>query len=372
MSEIEGLRPCLQAPIPELDEAVDLLSQAADALLAGNEDLARDCIERADIPAVHAWASRAMGKNDKGVHRLRAVAGAAKAVAPADRVKQRMPTGAAPAEIYARDGYRCRFCGCRVLAPTVQRAMETRLPGAIRWGQYNRDRHAAFFALTATIDHLVPHAKGGGNDSANLLTTCQACNFGRGVWLIEEVGLIDPRSRPPVVDDWDGLKRLAAPRRLTVPSTGAPTARPARAGTKSDPARAEEEQANWLASLERTSGVSSERLLALLDSFSDLQVSWALKDVLLVKMSVGGRTLRVLGIEADGGIQIPWSIGDAKDRFRDFAETLAAAIPGAIVYETPKMWRVGRRGERITVRDILDAPDGLRAALQVLNEALRA
>lgn len=372
MSEIEGLRPYLLAPIPELDEAVDLLSQAADALLAGNEDLARDYIKRADIPAVHVWASRAMGKNDKEIHRLRPAAGAAKAVAPVDRVKQRMPTGTAPAAIYARDGYRCRFCGCRVLAPTARRAMDARLPGAIRWGDDNPDRHAAFFALAATIDHLVPHSRGGGNEPENLLTTCQACNFGRGRYSIEEVGLIDPRSRPPVVDDWDGLKRLAVPRRLTVRSTAVPAARSPRAGAKSDPTRAAEERAIWLSSMERTSGVSPERLLALLDSCRDLQVSWMLKEVLLVKMSVGGRTLNVLGIEADGGIQIPWSIGDAKDRFRDFAETLAAAIPGAVAYETPKMWRVGRRGERISVLDILDASDGFRTALLALNDALRA
>ncbi|MGO4127685.1 HNH endonuclease [Inquilinus sp. YAF38] len=372
MSETAGLRPYLLAPIPELDEAVDLLSRAADALLAGNDDLARDCIERADIPAVHAWASKAMGKIDEDIHRYRPAADVVDAVARAERAALRMPGRSVLDRICARDGYRCRFCGSRVVLSTARHAMEARLPGAVRWGNGNRERHAAFFALAATIDHLVPHSKGGGNDPENLVTTCQACNFGRNDWLLEEVGLIDPRSRRPVVDDWDGLKRLAVPRRLTVPSIAAPALRPPRARAKSDPARAEEEQANWLASLERTSGVSSERLLALLDSFSDLQISRALKDVLLVKMSVGGRTLRVLGIEADGGIQIPWSIGDAKDRFRDFAETLAAAIPGAIVYETPKMWRVGRRGERITVRDILDAPDGLRAALRVLNEALRA
>jgi len=370
MSGTEGLRPCLLAPIPELDEAVDLLSRAADALLAENEDLARDCIVRADIEAVHAWASRAMGKVDEEIHRYRPVEGLADAVAGADRATLRMPGRSTLEGIYARDGYRCRFCGSRVVLSTARSAMEARLPGAVRWGNSNREQHAAFFALTATVDHLVPHSRGGGNDPENLLTTCQACNFGRNDWLIEEVSVIDPRSRPPVVDGWDGLKRLAVPRRTVVPSTAAPTARSSRA--KADPAKTAEEQVRWLSGLERASGVSSEYLLALLDDCRDLHVSWTLNKVLLVKMSVGAETLAILGIEADGGIQIPWDIGDAKDRFRGFAETLAAAIPGAIAYETPKMWRVGRRGEPINVRDLLNASDGFRAALQQLNEALKA
>jgi hypothetical protein len=370
MSGIEGLRPCLLAPIPELEEAIDLLSRAADALLAGDEQLARDCIQRADSPAVHGWASRAMGKIDEEIHRYRPLTGLA--AAGAERAALRMPGRSVLDGIYARDGYRCRFCGSRVVLSAARRAMEARLPGAIRWGRQDRDRHGAFLALTATIDHLVPHSKGGGNDPENLLTTCQACNFGRNDWLIEEVSLIDPRGRPPVVNGWDGLKRLAVPRRLAVPSTAAPAVRPRRTRVESDPARTAEARAEWLSSLEQASGVSSERLLALLEDCRDLQVSWALNKVLLVKMNVGGRVLEVFGIEPTGDVQVPWFIGDAKDRFRGFAEILAAAIPGAIAYETPKMWRVRRREGSVSVRDIVDAPDGLRAALLQLNEALKA
>ncbi|MGF6228712.1 5-methylcytosine-specific restriction endonuclease McrA [Inquilinus ginsengisoli] len=370
MSETEGLRRCLLSPIPELDEAVDLLSEAADGLLAGNENLARDRIQRADMAAIHDWASRIMGSVDDEIHRYRPVAGFADAVAQAERAALRMPGRSILDGIYARDGYRCRFCGSRVVLSTARRAMEARLPGALRWGGSNREQHAAFFALTATVDHLVPHSRGGDNDPGNLLTTCQACNFGRNDWLIEEVSLIDPRNRPPLVDGWDGLKRLTVPRRAVVPPIAVPAARSPRARTEADPTKAAEEQARWLSSLERASGVSSERLLALLDSCRDLHVSWRLKEVLLVKVSVGGRELEVLGIEPTGDVQVPWFIGDAKDRFRGFAETLAAAIPGAVVYETPKMWRVKGQEGWVSVCDIVDAPDGLRAALRQLNDAL--
>lgn len=371
MSETRELRRCLLAPIPELDEAVDLLSEAADALLAGNEGLARDRIQRADIAAIHNWASRIMGRVDEEIHQHRPVAGLAE---PVTRVVQRMPGRSVQAAIYARDGYRCRFCGCRVVLPTVRPAMEARIPGAIRWGRNNPDRHAAFFALTATIDHLVPHAKGGSNDPMNLLTTCQACNFGRSDWLIEEVGLVDPRMRAPVVDGWDGLIRLVASRQHTASPAG--TARAVRATRVTAGPRPAagtvEGHAEWLAGLERASGASSKRLLELLDDCRDLQVFWTLKDVLLVKMSVAGRTLSVLGIEARGSVQVPWDIGEEKSRFRGFAETLAAGIPGAVAYETPKMWRVGRPKGGISVLDILDASDALRAALRKLDEELRS
>jgi len=55
---------------------------------------------------------------------------------------------------------------------------------------------------------LLPHARGGGNSLENLLITCAPYNYGRGHHLIEEVGLADPRNRPPVRSDWDGLERF--------------------------------------------------------------------------------------------------------------------------------------------------------------------
>jgi hypothetical protein len=58
---------------------------------------------------------------------------------------------------------------------------------------------------------------------------------------------------------------------------------------------------------------------------------------------------------------------------KPFSESLAAAIPGALVKETPKNWYVPRRksdGKQLTVLDILDNQAGCRAALEVLFEAM--
>ena len=69
MDEFSAPRPCFLAPISELGEAADLLSQAADSLLAGDTAHARDYLQRADMPAVRAFAARVMCSIDPEIHR---------------------------------------------------------------------------------------------------------------------------------------------------------------------------------------------------------------------------------------------------------------------------------------------------------------
>lgn len=53
--------------------------------------------------------------------------------------------------IYLRDGCACAWCGAKVEAGTQ-----------------------------LTLDHVVPHSKGGSNDASNLVTACKPCNDSRG------------------------------------------------------------------------------------------------------------------------------------------------------------------------------------------------
>jgi hypothetical protein len=126
----------------------------------------------------------------------------------------------------------------------------------------------------------------------------------------------------------------------------------------------------WL--LDRTSSIQSavDQLLGLLDEWRDLGLSWTCKKVLLIQMPAEDTVLDVIGIDQDGSIEIPWFIGDYKQKFRTFAETLAAAIPGAIAYETPKMWRVRKDGRNVQLAELLEASSGLRTAFEVLRAAL--
>lgn len=63
---------------------------------------------------------------------------------PAFRVSRRVRF-----EVLRRDGHKCRYCGC-----TAEEA-------------------------PLTVDHVVPRALGGSNDSSNLVTACGDCNSGK-------------------------------------------------------------------------------------------------------------------------------------------------------------------------------------------------
>ena len=81
-------------------------------------------------------------------------------------------------------------------------------PDVARWGRRNNDKHRGLSILESSIDHLIPHNRGGDNNPQNLVTACGPCQFGRGGWTIEEVGISDPLARNPIIDSWDGLRRI--------------------------------------------------------------------------------------------------------------------------------------------------------------------
>ncbi len=65
--------------------------------------------------------------------------------------------------LFARDGYRCQFCG---------------------WSP-NQLRHRECL----TRDHLIPLSRGGTNDWTNVTTACSSCNTRKGNRLPEECGM---------------------------------------------------------------------------------------------------------------------------------------------------------------------------------------
>jgi hypothetical protein len=112
-----------------------------------------------------------------------------------------------------RDGWRCRYCGMRVLALDLIKALNGVLPTDFPLGRRDLNRHAAALVLRYSQDHVVPVSLGGSNDLSNLVATCVVCNFQKGSCTIEELLLLDPRERRPIVDDWDGLAGRFGPRR---------------------------------------------------------------------------------------------------------------------------------------------------------------
>ena len=111
-------------------------------------------------------------------------------------------------KVHHRDGYNCRFCGMPVVRSQTRKRMRDAYSAAINWGDKEIHQHAAFQAMWAQYDHIVPHSRGGTNDLDNLVLTCAPCNFGRAGYSLHEVGVSDPRSRLPMQYQWDGLERF--------------------------------------------------------------------------------------------------------------------------------------------------------------------
>jgi 5-methylcytosine-specific restriction endonuclease McrA len=114
-----------------------------------------------------------------------------------------------------RDGYRCRYCGSRVICiDELKTAAKILEAPELVGGSGNRGRHGIRLIVQATFDHVVPAARFEGegvNDMKNLVTSCWPCNFGKAEFLLKELDLelVPPRSS----SGWDGLCNLRQQRR---------------------------------------------------------------------------------------------------------------------------------------------------------------
>ncbi len=200
-------RLCLREPIPEIADAARYLDAAVSAHLIGRFDLAEALIRLADMPTIREWTESLWGANSP-YRQYRVVADAPPILPKDQRIQSRMPTATEKQLLHQRDGYHCRFCGIPVIRTEIRDRLRKEYPDALPWGRTNPEQHAAFQALWLQYDHLLPHARGGNNDVENVVITCAPCNYARGGYTLEEVGLADPRLREPVRSTWDGLERF--------------------------------------------------------------------------------------------------------------------------------------------------------------------
>ena len=200
------MRRSLMSPIPEIELAAKLLDDAANALLANDKDLCASLLHEADMPCIMQYAKRIVGKISQEVHRQTHMP--KDVVAKHMRDPARMPTAAIEYEIYSRDGWTCRFCDSKVISKKARAVFIKLFPEETRWHLPEFQKHSALYAMSSSLDHVVPHSRGGKNEIENFVTACYCCQFGRGQWTLEETELEDPRKRPPISGTWDGLTRL--------------------------------------------------------------------------------------------------------------------------------------------------------------------
>lgn len=201
-------RNCFCTPIPDVYDAARLLDAAVSSHLLGHMELAANLIKLANMPSVREWLESVWGKGSPYIQYF-PVANPLPTYSKIQRAETRMPNKEEQKQIHARDGFYCRFCNLPVIRKEVRVKLQKMYPDALPWGRTNNSQHAAFQAMWAQYDHIVPHARGGTNDLSNLVLTCAACNFGRMNYTLDEVAILDPRERHPYQGTWDGLERIS-------------------------------------------------------------------------------------------------------------------------------------------------------------------
>jgi hypothetical protein len=107
--------------------------------------------------------------------------------------------------VFLRDGFIDRYSGVRLVMPAALRLLSIMLPEEIPFHPNWKSgvTHPAFWEFSATIDHVVPVARGGAHVEGNMVTTSMARNSAKANWTLEELqwSLRDPGD----VKKWDGL-----------------------------------------------------------------------------------------------------------------------------------------------------------------------
>lgn len=208
MTTLTRDRHSIRVPIPEIFQAWELLSQAADAHLQDHFAEAETLLIHANMPAVYEWAWVDWQKPSLNIRIPRPENDTKKL--PKDQLDPiRAPKAATKRNVLARDGHRCRYCGIPVIDADIRKLLHSLYPAAVPWvSSVPEKQHAAFSCFWLQYDHVVPHSHGGRSDEDNIVICCALCNFGKLDYTVRQLDIADPRTRPPQPVEWDGLERL--------------------------------------------------------------------------------------------------------------------------------------------------------------------
>lgn len=197
--------------IPEIFEAAQLLDQAVQAHIEGNERLAAELIRAADIQAIGDWLDPIWLGRSEAVKPIKAD-NLPPVLSKDLRHHPRHPSTKMKQMLVARDGHHCRFCGIPLVRAEVRKMLTKCYPDAARWASIKEtDQHRGLQVMWLQYDHVLVHSRGGQTTLDNLVVACAACNFGRDRFTLEEMRFTDPRTkvRLPTWPDrltWSGLE----------------------------------------------------------------------------------------------------------------------------------------------------------------------
>lgn len=201
--KVWGKNAPLQPP-PWFEDQVLLFSDAVEKASYGKKTESIQILQKIRSDEMRTWFE-SLGQH-AGMYRVAKLSTQSSAKLSADQ----LDTLRAPAKfekaVFERDSYLCRYCGLKVVAKKVLTAFEKAVGKSNFSSQgTSAQQHGILHGFKIVADHVVPHRLGGRTDLNNLVTSCPACNYGKYYYTIEQLGIDDPRDRPPVKSDWDGL-----------------------------------------------------------------------------------------------------------------------------------------------------------------------
>ncbi|QRE83685.1 hypothetical protein F1734_25455 (plasmid) [Rhodococcus ruber] len=177
------------------DDPVDQFAAVVELLVRGENDRARAAVPALDLEEIEAVRR----KRSAEVAACRVVVPTRTAPAIKRRTMEREKLA-----VFARDRWTCRFCGSRTLdlrvLKLVSRAFPAEFPYHSKW-KFDHS-HLIYWTHSSSLEHVVPIARGGADESSNFVTTCYACNDARSHYLLDELGWA---LREPASSTWRGL-----------------------------------------------------------------------------------------------------------------------------------------------------------------------
>ncbi len=203
-SEVFAKAP-LQYP-EEFEVAIDEFARGIELALNGELVEARSLVSSIDDAPIVDWFDRIA--QNVGKIRVQYVGQDPKRPERLHPVKRKMGV-ARIRSLAERGGWRCGYCGIRVIEPRVLRKAQNLLGKSVfpsrTTGGSNRDYHGVWLLTALTLDHIEPLCSSGDDSDGNLVAACWGCNFGKYHYTLEQLDLRWPQQLNSSKNSWRGL-----------------------------------------------------------------------------------------------------------------------------------------------------------------------
>jgi len=196
-----------ESPLPKpewMNKEIDLFIRAVDAFKAGNKNLCLEIIGQIRTAEITEWYIE-HGQMSGRQRKLQLNIPPPETIDIDLRDPVRSPAKLQK-QVFERDSYHCRYCGGKLISQEFLKTFIKRLNSPLfSRGETNLNTHGIIHLTWPVADHVIPWNKGGRTSLDNLVSSCAPCNYGKDGYTIEQLGLIDPFTRPAKISDWDGF-----------------------------------------------------------------------------------------------------------------------------------------------------------------------